>query len=168
MGDRRTPWVGRPARIHVAPVDDGRPLGPSRHVENAGGRVALAAGESSRWESAARRGSLSRMRRPSAPPRGPGAGDSPSGQAIRHLDRLSIGIEEGPVERTGAEEKLLSAIRDTQVGFLTSVSLSAALNRACNAMPTSVAIRIAGYSWPMSASAVVSDRAMRWTGYASP
>ena len=55
-----------------------------------------------------------------------------------------------------------------QLGFLDSVSLSAALNRACNAMPTNVAIRIAGYSCPMSASAVVSDRAMRCTGYASP
>ena len=32
----------------------------------------------------------------------------------------------------------------TQLGFLTSVSLSVALNRACNAIPTKVAIRIAG------------------------
>ena len=53
-------------------------------------------------------------------------------------------------------------------GFLTSVSLSAALNRACNAIPTNVAIRIAGYSCPTSASAVANDRAMRWIGYASP
>jgi hypothetical protein len=43
-----------------------------------------------------------------------------------------------------------------------------ALNRACSAIPTKVAIRIAGYSCPMSASAVASDRAMRCTGYASP
>jgi hypothetical protein len=50
-----------------------------------------------------------------------------------------------------------------QLGFLNSDSDSfgAALNRACKAIPTNVAIRIEGYSCPISDSAVVSDRAMR-------
>ncbi len=50
-----------------------------------------------------------------------------------------------------------------QLGLLDSDSDSfgAALNRACKAIPTKVAIRIAGYSCPISDSAVVSDRAMR-------
>jgi site-specific recombinase XerD len=43
-----------------------------------------------------------------------------------------------------------------------------ASDRARKAIPTNVAIRIAGYSCPISASAVASDRATRWTGYASP
>jgi hypothetical protein len=48
-----------------------------------------------------------------------------------------------------------------QLGFLNSDSFGAALKRACKAIPTNVAIRIEGYSCPISASAVVSDRAMR-------
>lgn len=49
----------------------------------------------------------------------PGSGDlclitkEPLEEVIRHLARLSIGIEEGPVERTGAVGKLLSVyLRD--------------------------------------------------------